>query len=59
MFQYRQILVQTRQGDTDRDIARAGLMGRRKAAELRELAWENGAGCRQRRCPRMLRSSRR
>ncbi len=40
MFQYRQILARMRQGDTDREIARAGLMGRRKAAELRELAWE-------------------
>ena len=40
MFQYRQILVRMRQGDTDREIARARLMGRRKAAELREVAWE-------------------
>lgn len=40
MFQYRQILARMRQGDTDRDIARARLMGRRKAAELREVAWE-------------------
>lgn len=40
MYQYRQILVRMRQGDSDRDIARARLMGRRKAAELREVAWE-------------------
>jgi len=39
MFQYRQILARMRQGDTDREIARTRLMGRRKAAELRELAW--------------------
>jgi hypothetical protein len=35
MFQYRQVLVRMRQGDTDREIARAGLMGRPKAARLR------------------------
>ncbi len=35
MFQYRHILVRMRQGDTDRDIARARLMGRRKARALR------------------------
>ncbi len=35
MFQYRQILARMRQGDADRDIARARLMGRRKAGELR------------------------
>ena len=40
MFQYRQILARMRQGDTDREIARARLMGRRKAGELRELARE-------------------
>lgn len=42
MFQYRQILARLRQGDTDRDIARARLMGRRKAGELRSLASERG-----------------
>src|SRR5512141_272915 len=42
MFQYRQVLVRMRQGDSDRDIARAKLIGRRKAAELREAAWERG-----------------
>lgn len=40
MYQYRQILVRMRQGETDREIARARLTGRRKAAELRQLAWE-------------------
>ena len=42
MFQYRQVLVRLRQGDTDRDIARARLMGRKKAAALRALAAERG-----------------
>ena len=34
MFQYRQVLVRLRQDDSDRDIARAKLMGRRKVAAL-------------------------
>lgn len=38
MYQYRQILVRMRQGDTDRDIARARLMGRRKLARIRARA---------------------
>jgi transposase len=42
MFQYRQILVRLRQGDTDRDIARARLMGRHKTARLRALAASRG-----------------
>ena len=42
MFQYRQVLVRLRQGDTDREIARAGLMGRPKAARLRVLAADQG-----------------
>lgn len=42
MFQYRQVLVRMRQGDTDREIARAGLMGRPKAARLRVLAAGQG-----------------
>jgi transposase len=42
MFQYRQVLVRMRQGDTDREIARAGLMGRPKAARLRVLAAAQG-----------------
>jgi transposase len=42
MFQYRQVLVRMRQGDSDRDIARARLMGRNKAARLRVLASEQG-----------------
>jgi len=42
MFQYRQVLVRLRQGDTDRDLARSGLMGRRKVGALRALAEERG-----------------
>ena len=42
MFQYRGVLVRMRQGDTDREIARAGLMGRPKAARLRALAADQG-----------------
>ena len=38
MFEYRQVLTRMRLGDTDRAIARAGLMGRRKAAQLRRTA---------------------
>ena len=42
MFQYRQVLVRLRQGDSDRDIARAGLMGRVKVAAFRALAAGHG-----------------
>lgn len=42
MYQYRQVLVRMRQGDTDREIARTGLMGRRKAGEVREVALSRG-----------------
>ena len=42
MYQYRQVLVRMRQGDSDRDIKRSRLMGRPKAAELRALALKRG-----------------
>lgn len=42
MYHYRQALVRMRQGDSDRDLARARLMGRKKAAQLRELAMKQG-----------------
>jgi len=42
MFQYRTVLARLRQGDTDREIARARLMGRHKTAALRVLATERG-----------------
>ena len=38
MFQYRQALVRMRQGDSDREIAAGKVMGRRKAAALRQEA---------------------
>ena len=37
MFQHRQVLARLHQGDTEREIARAGLMGRPKAAGTRAL----------------------
>lgn len=42
MYQYRQILVRMRQGDSDRDIARSKTMGRKKIAQVRQLASEHG-----------------
>ena len=41
MFQYRQALVRMRQGDSDRQMAAARIMGRRTAARLRELGSEH------------------
>lgn len=38
MFHYRQVLVRMRQGDSDREIARSRTMGRRKIAQVREVA---------------------
>ena len=40
MHHYRQALLRMRQGDSDRDIAKSGLMGRKNAASLRLLAHE-------------------
>ena len=42
MYEYRQAIYRMRSGQSDRAIAKAGLMGRRKAAELRILAQECG-----------------
>jgi hypothetical protein len=42
MFQYRQVLVRLRLGDSDRVIARSGLMGRPKVAMFRLLAQGQG-----------------
>jgi len=48
MHHYRQALMRMRQGDSDRDIAKSGLMCRANAAGLRSLAqtqgWLDGAG---------------
>jgi transposase len=42
MFQYRQVLVRLRAGDSVREIARSGLMGRDKLGLLRQLALQQG-----------------
>ena len=42
MFTIRQILVRMRQGDRDREIARSGLMGRKKLGALRNQAAQHG-----------------
>jgi len=42
MFEYRQLLVRMRQGDSDRSLSRAGLIGRAKAKLLRDLAEQHG-----------------
>ncbi len=42
MHHYRQALLRMRQGDSDRDIADAKIMGRRKAGQWRELALAHG-----------------
>ena len=42
MYEYRHVLVRMRAGDSDRELARSGLMGRRKAGALRQLAIEHG-----------------
>ena len=42
MHHYRQALLRMRQGESDREIAAARLMGRRKSAQWRELATARG-----------------
>lgn len=42
MYEYRQVIYRMRLGESDRAIAKAGLTGRRKAAELRQLAKAHG-----------------
>lgn len=42
MFQYQQILFHMRSGESDRDLARAGVVGRRKAGEVRKQAIAQG-----------------
>lgn len=43
VYQYRQILVRRmRQGDSDRDIGRSKTMGRKKIAQVRQIAQERG-----------------
>lgn len=42
MYQIRQVVIRMRLGDTDRAIARTGLMGRRKAGAVRRVAETSG-----------------
>lgn len=42
MHEYRNIISRMRLGDSDRRIAKAGIMGRTKASELRKTAQDNG-----------------
>lgn len=42
MHHYRQALLRMRQGDSDRDIATARVMGRPKAAQWRRIASQCG-----------------
>ena len=42
LYQYRQIVFQMRQGLSDRQIAKAGLMGRTKLGDFREIARQAG-----------------
>jgi hypothetical protein len=42
MYEYRQVLVRMRMGESNRAIAEAGLMGRKKAQKLRDLAQAHG-----------------
>jgi hypothetical protein len=42
MYEYRQVIYRMRLGESDRAIAKAGLIGRRKAAELRQHAKAHG-----------------
>lgn len=42
MHHFRQAVVRMRLGDTDRGIAKSGLMGRRKAAAIRAVAQRHG-----------------
>jgi transposase len=42
MYEYRQVIMRMRLGQSDRQIAKAGLMGRKKASELRQIALKKG-----------------
>lgn len=42
MYQYRNALVYMRQGDSHRGIARSKTMGRKKLAQVHEMAGEQG-----------------
>ena len=42
MYEYRQVIVRMRLGESDRAIAQTGLMGRKKARGVRDLASTRG-----------------
>jgi transposase len=42
MYEYRQVIHRMRMGQTDRAIAKTGLMGRKKCTQVREIAIQNG-----------------
>lgn len=42
MYQYRQIITRLRLGETSRDIANTGLVGKNKALQIRKIACEHG-----------------
>ena len=45
MYELRQVLVRMRLGDSDRALAKSGLIGRPKAKALRQLAESGSAAC--------------
>jgi hypothetical protein len=42
MYEIRQVIVHMRSGQSDRQIAKSGLMGRKKAGEFRAIALKSG-----------------
>jgi transposase len=42
MYEYRQVIFRMRMGQSDRTIAKSGLMGRLKCAQVRAIAQQNG-----------------
>jgi hypothetical protein len=42
VFELRQILVRMRLGELDRDLSKSGLVGRKKAGEIRRMALDKG-----------------
>jgi hypothetical protein len=42
MYEYRQVIFRMRMGQSDRTIAKSGLMGRLKCAQVRVIAEQNG-----------------
>ena len=42
VFELRQVLVRMRLGESDRDLSKAGLIGRKKAGEIRRMALDKG-----------------